>query len=201
MKNNFDFLFPNKKIVEISDIINDITSNNEIHFSSDLISYRKIYTYAIILYFKDFFVIKYFDKIFLFDNSSECVELSKKVPKKLNLNEFIDNHCIGLILHGKRVSDVDFLNLKKCYMLTKSIYITKDNKICCKYSPYYLICLELIGKTLIITIPTVNSFCELNMDNVTTDLKTFLKEIFLDVDESKLKIHHKILKYYSTLKE
>lgn len=201
MKDDFIFLLDDEEDVEILDIINNIANNNIICDSDKLISYRKIYSYAIILYFNDFFAIKYFNKIFIFENSPECISISNQVPSKLDLKEVIDNYSIGLILDGKKISNNDFLNLKKCYMLTKLIYYTKDNEICCKYTPYYLIYLELIGNTLTITMPAINSYCELNMDNVTTDLKTFLKKLFLDMDESNLKIHHEILKYYSTLRE
>ena len=199
MQNDLIFLLKDEKITEILDILNNVLNDNKVNISTDVISCRKIKKYATILYFKDFFVMKYFDKIFLFNNSKESIELSKLIPEELNINKFIGNNSIGLILDRKKVSDVDFINLKKCYMLTKNIKFTKDNKIYCKYNPYYLICLELNGKILTIAMPTINSFCELNMDNVTTDLKTFLKEIFSGIDESQLKIHHEILKYYSTL--
>lgn len=192
-----------EKISKIVNILNLITNENSNDFShiksiySDFISYKKISLFSILLRFEEFIIIKYFNKLFIFDNSTE--------PDTINLNDdsslkkFIDMNSIGLILNNENIPEKDFLNLKKCYMLTKQFSYNENKEIYCKYKPYYLFDIELIGEMLTIHITPTNSVCELHMNNLTTDFKTFLNEVFNGMEEDSLKLHHKILKYYASL--
>jgi len=191
-----------EEICNIAKIINEYTSKKSISkFIKDnklqLLSYKPLREYSIVFYFKNFFIITFFDKMFLFNYSNSY----KDYEEINNIEKYIYKYSIGLILDNKKLSDKDFLNLKHCYMLTKSISFVSENKIYCKYKPYHLIIFTLLDNTLKVTITANNSACSINMDNVQTDIKTFFKDIFKDVDENNLKIHHKILQYYSTLEE
>lgn len=152
----------------------------------------KINNYSTLYYFSHFYVISYFNKLFLFKYKT-----FKFFNESVDLKEFIAMYSSYLILDDKLVPDKDFNNLKKCYMLTQNISHV-DNEVFCSYTPYYMIKLQLKGDILTIFITNINAETEINMNNVDSDLKTFIKTVFEGVPEDKLKVYHKVLLFYAT---
>lgn len=207
MRYNNNFIFDNNEVSKIIETINSIKKNTKEKpdffkkIYGKYISYKEICGYGAIIYFSDIFIIKYFDKFFIFNGSIGHDEIKKFFSNSKQIKQYIHDKAIGLILNNKLLPDDDFCNLKKCYMLSENIFFNDKGEICCKYSPYYLIELELVNKTLTIKIDVTKSICELNMKNVEYDLKTFLIKVLGDMDESELKIHHQILQYYASLND
>ena len=154
----------------------------------------KLSNFSSVFYFSDFFVISYFDKLFVFNYSSYSKYV--KADDADDFEKFFSDYALCMIFERKKVADKDFENLKKCYMLTKNISYV-DGKIFCSYTPYYMIKLILHGEILKISLTTINAETEINLNNVNTDLKTFINEVFDGVPEEKLKIYHKILIYFA----
>lgn len=194
------------EVSEILKVIDNITKK-EITFGTHtnnitydkFISYKNICEYGTIFYFEDFYIIKYFNILYIFVGTVQHEKVSKIFSKSKEFEKYVNDNCIGIILNNKLISNSDFSNLKKCYMLTKPISYTEDSKIYCKYTPYHLIELTLLDNTLTIYIKRLNCYCEINTSNINGYLKDFLKEVFDEINEDSLKLHHQILKYYASL--
>lgn len=199
------FYLSNEEILKTNHVINLLTDETSNDFSyikslyNDFISFKRFSRFAIMLRFENFVIIKYFNKLFIFDNSIDVDTINLNDDSALK--KFIDMNSIGLILNNKNIPEKDFLNLKKCYMLPKNFSYNENKEVYCKYKPYYLFEIELIGEMLIIHIIPTNSVCELNMNNLNSDFKSFLNEVFNGMEEDSLKLHHKILKYYASLSD
>lgn len=151
----------------------------------------KMSNFSSLYFFVEFYVVSYFDKLFIFKYGSYG-----KYIQTTDFDKFVSEYAIAMILEGSKVPLKDFENLKKCYMLTKKISYL-DGKIYCWYTPYYMITLTLLGESLKIFLKNINAETEINLNNINTDLKTFIVEVFKDIPEENLKMHHKLLLYYA----
>ena len=137
-----DYILDKTTLSNITNIIDSVTSNTSRTFEDlkaqydNLVSCWVICKYSSIIYFGDFYFIRYFDKTFIFCGSVELAELKNIVTKDEKFKNFIYAHAIGLIVEDKLLSNFDFTNLKNCYMLTELITF-KENKVHCQYTPYY----------------------------------------------------------------
>lgn len=165
------------------------------------ISYKKICYYSTIFFFDHFYILKYFNKFFVFEyQDKDYDEITDDLLEMQNLKKYIHEYAIGLILNRKKVSNEDFVNLKKCFMLTENITYTQSGYIYCKYKPYHLLEFTLTGNILNINIHVLKLYCELNLNNIEDDIKSFLNQVFEGIPENDLKMHYTILKYYASLK-
>ena len=187
-----DIVFDDALAIRISNTVELVKYNKYENNKKDFfLKTIKMSNYSSVFYFVDFFVVSYFDKLFVFNYSS-----FSEYVKADDYEQFFSDHAICMIYERKMVSNEDFENLKKCYMLTKNISYV-EGKIYCSYKPYYMIKLTLKGESLLISLITLNAETEINMNNVNIDLKTFINEVFDGIPEDKLKIYHKILIYYA----
>ena len=180
----------------------DLSNNNLITIPyNKFISHKKISYYSVIFFFEEFYILKFFNKLFVFEYQDETYgEITTELSNVKNMKDYIQDKSIGLILNKKKVSFEDFINLKKCFMLTEKISYTETGSIYCKYRPYYLLEFTLQGNILKIYIDGLNLYCELNLNNIDSDIKSFLNQVFEGIPEKKLKMHYTILKYYASLK-
>lgn len=182
------FPLDKETLSETITIIKDYKKNSVIT-NTKLKMVFKITKFSQIFYFDDFYIISYFNRYFIFD-------LEIKYDNATPLESFIEMNAKSLIIEDQLIEQSDFENLKKCYMLTKKI-VLEDGEIYCSYSPHYLIKLTLYGKILHIYINNINMETQINMNNVETDLKTFLKDIFKDFPQENKKMHYLILEFYA----
>lgn len=176
-------------------VVNYVNSKIHTHLNEMCNKYKshhKLNFFSKVFYFENFYIVSSFNKSFVFAGSIELERLKILFDIERDWGIFVNQKAIALILNNKLVDNEDFQNLKKCHMLNQKIDY-EEEKVHCKFSPYYLVELELFGDILNITVKANNIQYILEISKI-GDLKEYIINTF---SENSAQIDESILNYYA----
>ena len=176
-------------------VVNYVNSKIQTHLHemcNNYKSHHKLNFFSKVFYFDNFYMVSSFNKSFVFEGSIELEKLKIIFNIEKDWDAFVNKNAIALILNNTLVSPQDFQNLKKCHMLNQKIDYKQD-KIYCKFLPYYLVELELFGDILNITLKPNNIQYIVQISKV-ENFKEYIANTF---SENSAQIDESILNYYA----